>query len=105
MMVPFMHDEDNLNSRGAVGQIFSVTLPKLIVHGTNQAEQAVMVSSSTLVRFLRSPATINDIKVGDDIVVVGYPDNAGNIIATFIRIVPSPSSSSSLPPPPQIFRR
>jgi len=104
-MVPFEHGDDNLNSHGAIGNISSINLPTFMVNGPHQAEQIIMVGSSTIVRLMRSPATTGDLKSGQQVIVIGAPDQEGRIRATFIRIVAPPLSASTtlnMPPPPYL---
>ncbi len=99
VFMPFMHGDD-INSHGAIGNITSVKLPAIMVQGPNQAEQVVVVSSSTMVRMMRSPASVGDLKSGQWVVVIGSADQNGEIQATLIRIIPPPPSASSTSPQP-----
>jgi hypothetical protein len=92
---PFAGDSDNLNSHGAIGNIMSVNLPRFVVRGPRQAEQVVAIGSSTVVRLMRSPGTINNLKSGERVIVIGVPDQEGQIRATFIRIIAPPLVAST----------
>lgn len=92
---PFMGRQDMINSHGAIGNIASLSLPTFIVHGPNQAEQVVVISTSTAVRYMRYPVSIQDLKNGQQVVVIGSADDNGRIKAALIRIVNFPAGATS----------
>jgi len=88
---PFMHGADDINSHGVVGQIVSINLPdSIMIKGAQSAEQIVTLSPETSVRIFHAMATTSDIKVGDQAIVIGTPNDKGEIQASFIRIIPPP---------------
>ena len=89
-LAPFMHNSDEVNPHGAMGEIVSVNFPVIMIKGPESAEQVVIISSTTMIRILHGMASVNDIKNGQYVVAVGEPNNKGEIQATFIRIVPPP---------------
>ena len=95
MFEPFTHNDDNINSHGAIGNITSIQLPTFLVRGPHQAEQVVMIGSSTILRLMRSSASIGDLKSGEQVIVIGAPDQEGRIQATFVRIINMPPAASS----------
>lgn len=88
--MPFMHNRDILNPHGAIGTVSSIDYPQIVVQGPNQAEQIIIISSSTIFRSLRSQASLNDLQLGNHVTIIGKPDDKGRIEASLIRIVPSP---------------
>jgi hypothetical protein len=48
----------------------------------------IVIGSDTIIAQMRSQATSTDIKVGDNVVVVGEPNDQGQIIAKLIRLMP-----------------
>ncbi|MFA6404737.1 MAG: hypothetical protein WCW03_01940 [Candidatus Paceibacterota bacterium] len=96
IFAPFMHNADERNPHGSIGEIVLVNLPNIMIKDHNLAEQAIVISPNTDIRNLRSVATTSDLKVGTQVVVFGEPDQDGRIVASFIRIMPtSPSIASS----------
>ena len=86
---PFMHSSDDVNPHGIVGQIVGINLPfSIMVKGDKNAEQIVTILPETTVRIFHSLATTSDIKVGDQAIVIGTPNDQGEIQASFIRIIP-----------------
>ena len=88
---PFMHDSDNVNSHGIVGQIVGTNLPvSIMIKGDNNAEQIITLVPKTTIRIFHTLATTSDIRVGDQAIVIGEPNGQGEIQASFIRIIPPP---------------
>lgn len=90
----FSRGPDDPNPHGAIGQVVSVDLPKFMVKGTNSAEQVVIIGPNTSLRRLRGDGTSTDLKAGQQVIVIGSPDDRGEIQASFIRILPQPATSS-----------
>lgn len=96
ILAPFMRDADDLNPHGAVGEIVRVALPTIMVKGDSAAEEIVTISPTTTIRYAHMPATTTDLRSGQNVVVIGVPDENGRIEAVFVRILsPMPSSGSS----------
>ncbi|TSC91739.1 MAG: Uncharacterized protein CEN90_203 [Parcubacteria group bacterium Licking1014_17] len=73
--------------------------PTLIIKGQDNVEKIVIVENDTVTRYLRDTVSPNDLKVGNNIVIIGNPDNSGQIMAKFIRVLPSmPMSPMPLAP-------
>ena len=73
---------------GAIGNILSINLPQIIINGPDNLEKTVLISTSTVVRQFQQNITGSQLKVGDSVVVIGNPDNNGQIKASLIRIMP-----------------
>ncbi|HET8575217.1 MAG TPA: hypothetical protein VFM02_03560 [Candidatus Paceibacterota bacterium] len=82
---------------GASGEIVSIALPKLVIAGPNNLEKTVVVNDETLVREFRNAIKTSDLKVGDHVVVLGTPDDQGQVNAKFIRVMPPPSVPPTAP--------
>jgi len=92
---PFMHYSDDISSHGIVGQIVSTNLPtSIMIKGGQNAEQIVALSPETTVRIFHTLATTSDIKTGDQAIVIGTPNEQGEIEASFIRIIPPPPNAT-----------
>jgi len=87
---PFMHDADDVNPHGSIGQIVSIRLPILMIKGQDTAEQMVVIGSSTVIRLFHEIASSSAIKAGQYAIAIGEPNDKGQIQASFIRIVPPP---------------
>lgn len=78
-----------MNAHGTSGSVLSVASSTLTVSGRDGAEKIILVSSSTAIRAGSSNLSIADLKINDSVVVVGSPNNQGQIEARLIRVLPS----------------
>jgi hypothetical protein len=77
------------DGHGAVGTVTTVALPSFTMQTRDGISQAILVSSTTIIRNMGSPNNQN-VSVGDNVVVLGDPDAQNRINAKFIRIIPAP---------------
>jgi hypothetical protein len=84
------------NANGAIGKIIKITLPTIIVQDKDGTEKVVLLQSDTQIQELKNSMTANDLKVDDFIVVIGTPNQQGQIGAKLIRILPA---GMPVPPP------
>lgn len=85
---------DFVDSHGAFGQIIKIDGSTIIMNGADNVEKVIVTNSDTVIRSLRDNIKLTDLKVNDNIVVIGQPDNNGQIEAKLIRLMPP------LPPHP-----
>ncbi len=88
-------DDNALSPHGAFGTVIGVNLPSFAVRGPDEAEKIVIIGPQTVIRSMRNPATTSDIRTGQSVIIIGEPDEQGQIDASFVRIVPPPPSSAS----------
>jgi len=82
---------DNLpGGHGAIGKIVGVNLPTFVVIGPDNVEKVVLIKDETLVKRFRETASSTDLRVDDFVVVLGSPNEAGQVEAKFVRIMPPP---------------
>lgn len=74
-------------SHGAKGEIISATPPTFFMRNRYNDKQAVLISTSTNIRYLRAPAQSSDLRPGAQVIVIGEPDQDSRIRARFIRII------------------
>ncbi len=110
ILAPFIHDADDPNPHGTVGEIVSIQMPFLMIKGAQNAEEIVAVSGTTTVRNMRDTASTSMLRVGDQVIVIGAPDEGGQMHAAFIRIItprfaPAATTSAAqrMPPPPSAY--
>ncbi|MFA6554654.1 MAG: hypothetical protein WCS89_04090 [Candidatus Paceibacterota bacterium] len=89
---PFMHRGDDINPHGAVGEIVSMNLPLVMIKGPNRAEEVIIVGTSTTIRNFRQTVSASDLSIGSQVVVIGEPNDKGQIQAELVRIMPTPPS-------------
>ncbi|MDE1875043.1 MAG: hypothetical protein KGI79_00225 [Patescibacteria group bacterium] len=92
---PGMAIDDFSPSHGAVGKVVSVTLPSFVVESPDNREETVIVDNGTSVRMFRGNASTTDIKPDEFVVVLGEPDQAGDIEARFVRVMPAPGGATT----------
>ena len=87
-----------LNSNGTVGKIVTMSLPTIFISGTDNAERQVVLTDDTQIRRFRDALIPKDLSVGELVVVIGEPNQKGQIEATLIRVLPPPPTASSTLP-------
>ncbi|MBU6427023.1 hypothetical protein KGQ27_02165 [Patescibacteria group bacterium] len=96
-LAPFLNDTDDSNPHGAIGKIISVQLPSIMIRDQGNVERIAVIGGSTAIRHFRSEASTTDLIPGEQVIVIGEPDGKGRINAAFIRILPQPLASSTMP--------
>lgn len=90
---PFGLDSNNdnfPNAHGAIGKIIKIELPTLIVQDKDNTEKVILIKNDTKIQKMRASLLESDLHIDDFIVVVGSPNDVGQIEAKLIRIMPSP---------------
>lgn len=78
------------NPNGAIGKIISVNGSLIAVEEPNNLEKSILVTDQTIIRQNHDEKTVQSLAPDQYIVVIGEPNNQGQIIARFIRIMPAP---------------
>lgn len=91
-MMGFFRGGDFTNSGGAVGKIIKISLPSLVVESKDGIEKAVLLSDDSIIKRFRETVKPTDIKIGDFVVVIGFPDDSAQIEAKIVRIMPGPET-------------
>lgn len=81
---------DFIGAHGVFGQIIKIESSTLIIKGQDNTEKIVLVKDNTVIERLRDTIKSSDLKVDDYIVIIGEPNDKGQIEAKFIRLLPSP---------------
>jgi hypothetical protein len=84
-----------MNAFGNGGIVLKVDGNSLAIKGNDGNEKIIVTDSSTVVRGIRQDISLSDIKTGDAIVVLGEPNNNGQILAKLIRVFSPPWSSQT----------
>jgi hypothetical protein len=77
---------DFRNAHGLAGTIISIADNSLVIKDRDNKENKVTVSDKTAIRQGRDNLKISDLKVNDQIVVIGNPGDNGVINADLIRV-------------------
>jgi len=86
---------DFIDAHGIFGQIIKIDGSELVIKDKDSVEKVVLVKNDTTIRRFRDDVKLSDLKVNDYIVIIGDPNDAGQIEAKLIRIMPSPPSGNS----------
>ena len=84
-------DREFTNSNGIFGQIITISNNVLTVKDNDgdNTEKNILVNDKTTIILQRKNIKLSDLKVDDNIVVIGEPDNIGEIQAKLIRVMPA----------------
>lgn len=77
-------------SHGVAGMVLRVSPPRLMIEGMDRVERSVLVKKGTVIRRFREDIDIYKVQAGESAVVLGSPNNDGEIEAGFIRLLPPP---------------
>lgn len=94
--------KDLIGGHGVSGSILRLDASSVVMKGSDNVEKIILVNKDTFIRKGSDTIHITDLKVNDQIVVIGSPNDAGQIEARLIRVLPlmplSPGVSPSAPP-------
>jgi hypothetical protein len=85
------------SSHGIFGQIIKIDDNFIIIKDSNSTEKVISVEGDVAIKKFRDTIKLSDLKVDDRIVVIGSPNDNGEIEAKLIRLMPSPPSGSNDP--------
>jgi hypothetical protein len=88
-MMNQIEGRDLRNAHGLSGSIVSITDNNIIIKDVNDRESTVTVSEKTLIKSQTDNLQLSDLKVDDQIVIIGNPDENGTVNASLIRIFPN----------------
>jgi hypothetical protein len=96
MGLPDMHEP---TPDGILGKIISVdsastSSTTIVISSTQKPEEKILIDANTEIRSRESTLTISSLKIGTYVVVLGTPNDQGEVQANLIRIVPAPSPST-----------
>lgn len=77
------------NGHGTIGEIVKIELPNIIVLDRDTTEKIIITNDDTKIISMRDAIQPADLKAGDHIVVIGTPNDDGQIVAKLIRVIPS----------------
>lgn len=85
----FMRDvagKDYMNAHGITGAILKIDGSTIVIQGQDGIEKTVLVSDNTIIKKRRGTVALKDLKVNDTVVIIGSPNDQGQIEAKLIRI-------------------
>jgi hypothetical protein len=78
------------NAHGAIGKIIKIELPTIIVQDKNNTEKVILIKNDTKIQQIKKDIEQKNLKMDDFVVIIGSPNNKGQIEAKLIRIMPAP---------------
>lgn len=85
-MMPDFEGRGFRNAHGIAGDIISVADNKIIIKDREGQENTISVDDKTLIKRGQDTVSLNDLKNGERIVVMGRPGDNGTINADLIRV-------------------
>ena len=78
------------NAHGAIGKIIKIEFPNIVVLDKDQTEKVIIIKDDTSILERKEKISKEKLLIDQFIVVIGIPNDAGQIEAKLIRIMPSP---------------
>jgi hypothetical protein len=91
-MPPFPPFDEFIEGHGTFGEIIKIEGNNLVVKGRGSVEKVIVVTEKTVIKSGREDIKFSDLKIGDMIVIIGTPNEKGQIEAKLIRVFPPKSS-------------
>ncbi len=85
---PGFGDRDFIEANGTFGQIIKLEANNLVVKGRNDVEKIIIIDENTVIKNLRQTLKPADLKIDDNLVIIGEPNELGQIKAKLIRLMP-----------------
>lgn len=82
--------KDLINANGVAGQIIKINNSEIIIRGRDNIEKIVAIKNDTVIRRFNETVKLSDLKINDFVVVIGEPNNSGQIDAKFLRTMSTP---------------
>jgi len=77
-----------MNAHGIFGSVIKIDGDTVIIKGADNMERVILISGETQINKFKGTLRKEDLKVNDKIIVIGDPNEQGQIIAKFIRVMP-----------------
>jgi len=90
---------DFMMGHGTSGTIVKVATSTLVVQDRDNAEKVILITKNTVVNRFRDTIPASDLKENDNVVIIGSPNDAGQIEAKLIRVLPPPGVPGAFPGP------
>lgn len=96
-------DRDFMESNGVFGQIIKMGIATtsaqentIVVRGRGDMEKIILIKDNTVIKLFQKDIKPAGLKVDDYIVVIGEPNDSGQIEAKLIRVMPQPPTEGQL---------
>jgi hypothetical protein len=85
-----------MESNGAIGKIIQIRNSSITVQGRNDIEKIISITQKTTIKYQNGRIGLENLKVGDEVVIIGNPTEFGQIEAMLVRVMPAMPQSSSI---------
>lgn len=82
---PF-NERDFIGGHGTFGLIIKIDNNTIIIKENGNTEKTILISDKTTITDRRENISLSDLKVDDQVTIIGMPNDQGQIEAKFIRI-------------------
>jgi len=80
--------DEFMESNGVFGKIIQVGNNTITVEGRMETERLISISDKTIIKYQNNSIDFSSLKVGDQVIIIGQPNENGQIDAALIRIMP-----------------
>lgn len=84
---------DFIEGHGSFGEIIEINDDSFVIKGRDNVEKIILIKEDTVISRLKDTIKLSDLKVNDYVVIIGSPNDAGQIEAKLIRVLPPPPIS------------
>jgi len=91
-----MMGQEFTESNGVFGQIIKIDGQILSIKGADNVEKNILIGEKTSIVYQKKNIKISELKIDDNVIAIGDPNDKGQIQAELIRVMPA------LPKPPPI---
>lgn len=82
-------DRDFMNAHGTFGQIIKIDGQTLVIKSNNDLEKIILIQEDTTINRFRDSIKPEDLKINEYVVIIGEPNESGQIEAKLIRVLPA----------------
>lgn len=93
------NNKEFMDANGLFGQIIKVDGHNFIIRGKNDMEVFIRLNDGTIIKRFKETVAPRDLTINDMAVIIGEPNNVGQIDARFVRLLPPPGAANNLPEP------
>ena len=81
-----LDDRGMRNPHGVAGEILSIVDDTMVIKNRDNQESTLRIDDSTIINRGKQTLAVSDLATGDEIVVIGKPEEDGIILARLIRV-------------------
>jgi len=90
---------DFIEGHGTFGEVIKINDSDFVIKGQGDVEKIIVIKEDTILEKGRTTIKKDDLKVGDRVVIIGFPNDQGQIEAKLIRVF-NGEDIKFLPPKP-----